>query len=149
MTDSRDKDFKEKIGAFRIYNAENNKPLCVANSTDGFPIQIDIYAEIDFFNIKPDSNYFFQIAVKFNNDNHSEPTTIHQGDINVPKDLIGFETITGYGKVTANFKTHLLVKNSSDCYFHSILFKNREEELKLDERFDYFYFGNVGSDENE
>lgn len=141
--------FKEKIGAFRILNSENNKLLDTANGSDTFPALIELVSEIDFFNIKPNADYIFSVNAFFDYDSDDAFQNLYHARVNVPDDFLRFQTISGYGKISAQFKTHLKVEKRSDCYIHSILFENSEETSILDERYDYYYFGEMESETND
>ncbi|CNB57476.1 TPA: hypothetical protein ACTEIG_000271 [Streptococcus agalactiae] len=144
MDESIDDKFKEKIATIIIQNQENGQILNTANGTESYPALISLNCQVDFFNIKPDTDYVFEVIAIFSVEGESILYPLYKSNVNVPKEFLSFETIEGYGKVSASFNIELYVKNPSDCYIQSSLFNNPDEDVLLDEKINYFYFKQLG-----
>lgn len=130
--------FREKMTAIRIVKPDSGQQLGTINNLDMYPGSTTLVAFLDFFNLKPETNYTLSVFAFFpdgsNYPVHATRVFIKKEDFTLLKD--------GYGKVTGNFNFNFTIQNPSDFYFLFVLIDENGNEL--DTAYSYHYFGKWG-----
>lgn len=127
--------FKEKLTAIKIVNQETGQFLGTVNNFDFYPGSISLIAFLDFFNLKPETNYILSVSAHFP-DGTSYP--VHATRVNISKeDFILLKD--GYGKATGNFGFNFTIEKPSDFYFFFVLTDENNEVS--DTAYSYYNFG--------
>lgn len=130
--------FKEKMTAIKIVNRETGQPLGTVNNFDFYPGSISLVAFLDFFNLKPETNYILSVSAHFP-DGTTYP--VHATRVNIAKD--DFILLKdGYGKATGNFDFNFTITKPSDFYFFFVLMDENGKEI--DTAYSYHHFGKWG-----
>lgn len=124
--------------AIRIVNPETAQFLGTITNFDMFPGSASLVAYLDFFNIRPETDYILSLTAHFP-DGTSYP--VHATRINIA--ALDFVLIKdGYGKATGNFNFNFTIQKPSDFYFFFVLMDENGEEV--DTAYSYHYFGKWG-----
>jgi hypothetical protein len=128
--------FKEKMTAIRIVNPETAQFLGTITNFDMFPGSASLVAYLDFFNIRPETDYILSLTAHFP-DGTSYP--VHATRINIAaQDFVLIKD--GYGKATGNFNFNFTIQNPSDFYFFFVLLD--ENGQGVDTAYSYHSFQN-------
>lgn len=128
--------FKEKMTAIKIVNPENTEPLWTVNYLDSYPSSVALVAFLDFFNLKPNTNYVISLTANLP-DGSSYP--VHATRINIPTENFVLINEEGYGKAAGNFTFNFTIEKPTDCYFLFALMDENSEVI--DTAYSYHYFG--------
>lgn len=130
--------FKEKMTAIRIVKPDTGQLLGTVTNFEMFPGSTSLVTFLDFFNLRPETNYTLSVTVHFP-DGTSYP--VHATRINIAKqDFILLKD--GYGKATGNFGFNFTIQYPSDFYFFFVLMD--ETGQKVDTAYSYHSFGKWG-----
>lgn len=130
--------FKEKMTAIRIINPETAQFLGTITNFDIFPGSASLVAYLDFFNIRPETDYILSLTAHFP-DGTSYP--VHATRINIAaQDFVLVKD--GYGKATGNFNFNFTIEKPSDFYLFFVLLD--EDGQEVDTAYSYHHFGKWG-----
>lgn len=130
--------FKEKMTAIRIVKPDTGQLLGTVTNFEMFPGSTSLVTFLDFFNLRPETNYTLSVTVHFP-DGTSYP--VYATRINIAKqDFILLKD--GYGKATGNFGFNFTIQYPSDFYFFFVLMD--ETGQKVDTAYSYHFFGKWG-----
>lgn len=130
--------FREKMTAIRIVNPETSQFLGTITNFDMFPGSTSLIAFLDFFNLRPDTDYILSLTAHFP-DGTSYP--VHATRINIARqDFVLLED--GFGMATGNFSFNFTIQNPSNFYFYFVLIDENGQEV--DTAYSYHHFGKWG-----
>lgn len=130
--------FREKMTAIRIVNPETAQSLGTITNFDVFPGSTPLVAFLDFFNLRPETDYILSLTAHFPNGT-SYP--VHATRINISRqDFVLLED--GFGMATGNFSFNFTIQNPSDFYFFFVLIDENGQEV--DTAYSYHHFGKWG-----
>lgn len=128
--------FTEKITSLKIYNVELGKEFETLNNINLYPTSIPLVVEVDFFNIRPNTDYILTTTAHFPNDT-SYP--VHATRVNIPMENLSFINQDGLGKANGSFQFNLTLTNPSDMFLYFILLDENGEPV--DSVYSYHGFG--------
>lgn len=102
--------FSEKIGAVRIAHKGSDSLLHTLYNIDFLPTTISLYAEIDFFNIKSNTDYILLVSLYHEN---LESNPVHATKVNMPQEQLLFSK-NNVGKAQGNIAFDIVVQNPED-----------------------------------
>ncbi|MGQ7625131.1 hypothetical protein ACTGUY_01700 [Streptococcus suis] len=127
--------FKEKMTSLKIVNTGNGQLLSTINNFDFYPGSVSLVAFLDFFNLRPDTNYILSVSAHFP-DGTNYP--VHATRVNIAKqDFVLLDD--GYGKATGNFDFNFTIQAPSDFLFLFVLLDENGNEV--DTAYSYHHFG--------
>ncbi|MDG4500567.1 hypothetical protein [Streptococcus suis] len=127
--------FKEKMTSLRIFNTSNDQILSTIVNFDLYPGSVHLVAFLDFFNLRPDTNYILSVTAHFP-DGTNYP--VHATRVNIAiQDFVLLKD--GYGKATGNFDFNFTIKAPSDFLFLFALLDENGKEV--DTAYSYHHFG--------
>lgn len=130
--------FREKMTAIRIVNPETAQLLGTVTNFDMFPGSTSLVAFLDFFNLRPETDYILSLIAYFPNGT-SYP--VHATRINIARqEFVLLED--GFGMATGNFSFNFTIQNPSDFFFFFILMDENGQEV--DTAYSYHHFGKWG-----
>ena len=130
--------FREKMTAIRIVNPETAQSLGTITNFDVVPGSTSLVAFLDFFNLRPETDYILSLTAHFPNGT-SYP--VHATRINIARqDFALLED--GFGMATGNFSFNFTIQSPSDFYFFFILMDENGQEV--DTAYSYHHFGKWG-----
>ncbi|HEL1839175.1 hypothetical protein Q7W21_10195 [Streptococcus suis] len=130
--------FKEKMTSLRIFNTSNDQILSTIVNFDLYPGSVHLVAFLDFFNLRPDTNYILSVTAHFP-DGTNYP--VHATRVNIAiQDFVLLKD--GYGKATGNFDFNFTIQAPSDFLFLFVLLDENGKEV--DTAYSYHHFGTWG-----
>ncbi|MTB64118.1 hypothetical protein GGG87_03760 [Streptococcus sp. zg-86] len=127
--------FREKMTAVRIVHAETGQLLGSANSMDFYPNTLSLFAIVDFFKIKPRTNYVLTVTVILP---ENGANLLYATRVNLEEEKINYRDEQGYGLANGSFDFQLSLNTKTDCL---LLFSLIDEEgNELDTAYNYFKF---------
>ena len=130
--------FKEKMTAIKVVNPEASQLLGTITNLDMFPGSTSLVAFLDFFNLRPETDYILSLTAHFP-DGTSYP--VHATRINIARqEFMLLED--GFGMTTGNFSFNFTIQNPSDFYFLFLLMDEHGQEV--DTAYSYHHFGKWG-----
>lgn len=130
--------FKEKMTAIKVVNPEASQLLGTITNLDMFPGSTSLVAFLDFFNLRPETDYILSLTAHFP-DGTSYP--VHATRINIARqEFMLLED--GFGMTTGNFSFNFTIQNPSDFYFLFLLMDENGQEV--DTAYSYHHFGKWG-----
>ncbi|MEG3243907.1 hypothetical protein [Streptococcus suis] len=130
--------FKEKMTSLRIFNTSNDQILSTIVNFDLYPGSVHLVAFLDFFNLRPDTNYILSVTAHFP-DGTNYP--VHATRVNIAiQDFVLLKD--GYGKATGNFDFNFTIQTPSDFLFLFVLLDENGKEV--DTAYSYHHFGTWG-----
>ncbi|WP_449452277.1 hypothetical protein [Streptococcus suis] len=128
--------FTEKMTALKIINLESGQLLGSLNNLNMYPTSVPLAAEMDFFNVRPNTNYILTVNVYFP-DGSNYP--VHATRVNIPSENLSFLTPENYGKANGSFIFNLTLNYPSDLFLHFVLINEMGESV--DDIYSYHGFG--------
>lgn len=128
--------FQEKMTGLKLLNQSTGQFLGSLNNLDLYPASLPVIADIDFFNLKANTNYILTVTAHFP-DGTNYP--VHATRVNIPEENLSFKTSEGYGKANGNFLFNLTLNNPSDMLLYFILID--ETGAPVDDVYSYHSFG--------
>ena len=130
--------FKEKMTAIKVVNPEASQLLGTITNLDMFPGSTSLVAFLDFFNLRPETDYILSLTAHFP-DGTSYP--VHATRINIARqEFMLLED--GFGMTTGNFSFNFTIQKPSDFYFLFLLMDENGQEV--DTAYSYHHFGKWG-----
>lgn len=130
--------FKEKMTAIKIVDSKTAQPIGTITNFDMFPGSTSLVAYLDFFNLRPETNYILSLTAHFP-DGTSYP--VHATRINIAKQEFALLE-DGFGIAAGNFSFNFTIQNPSDFYFLFVLIDENGQEV--DTAYSYHRFGKWG-----
>lgn len=123
--------FQEKIATVRIAHQGSYSLLQTANTIDFLPANLQLYVEVDFFNIHSDRDYTLIVnLIKKNLDAIPAYTT----RVNIPARHLTYK-MGGLGKTQGNFDFNIVIEEEGDYVFYFSF--NDENNQSLDTYYQY------------
>ncbi|EMG24690.1 hypothetical protein K7G42_00835 [Streptococcus parauberis] len=128
--------YKEKIGGVKIRKVDSDDVLNSVFFSDKFPLTLNLNAQVELFNIKPDHDYLLMIYSMSQNENSSELLTI----INTKREDMLFDSNNDYGKTVGYFSLNLAIDKPQDKLLFTVLIDSANSDESLDEYYNYLTF---------
>ncbi|WP_369350441.1 hypothetical protein AB6M97_06355 [Streptococcus hillyeri] len=130
--------FREKMTSIKIVNQTTSQLLSTVSNFDFYPGSVSLIAFVDFFNLKPETNYIMSVTVHFPDSTHYP---VHATRVNIPREEF-ISMSDGYGKATGNFDFNFTIQYPSDFFFYFALLDENGDEI--DQAYSYHSFGKWG-----
>ncbi|HEO5150626.1 TPA: hypothetical protein VA280_001657 [Streptococcus agalactiae] len=140
MTSIQMKDnlYREKIGGVKIRTTNSNEFINSVIFSEKFPLTINLNAQVEFFNIKPDHDYLLLIYSMSEFEHKSEVMTF----INTKREDMLFGASNEYGKTVGYFDLNLVIDKPQDKLIYCLLMDSANLVKSLDDYYTYLTFAN-------
>lgn len=126
--------FSEKIAAVRIAQKGTDSILHTLNNIDYLPTTISLYSEIDFFNIKGNTDYLIHISLLSEENGDIQNFPVHAARVNIPSDQLILPK-DNIGKAQGNLEFGIVTESEND-YLLLFTFYSQNGEM-LDSYYQY------------
>lgn len=128
--------FKEKMTSLKLLNQSTGQLLSSLNNLDLYPASLSVIVDVDFFNLKANTDYILTVTAYFPNGTNYP---VHATRVDIPEENLSFKTSDGYGKANGNFIFNLTLNSPSDVLLYFILMD--ENGVPVDDVYSYHSFG--------